>query len=198
MFYPFLPPSFGGLFFGSLKSYTVSSLQLLARWHRPSREALKERTGRHLGGEGVVTLTRGSGDAYLIVVPIEMWRAGICLAESQGRLVEADFMSFGPHRRTKQLYNQFPQKEAAVLAQLRTGKRPLNGYLKTTHLLPNSGSAGTGNSLALPYGMPKMERRKPRPGPSDKWKPNMKAVATSISFALKTGRLKNGHITVAE
>lgn len=45
---------------------------------------LKEQTGRHLGGEGVVTLSRGSRVTYLRVVSIKVRRTDMYLAENQG------------------------------------------------------------------------------------------------------------------
>jgi hypothetical protein len=98
----------------------------------------------------VETLTHGSGDTYLVVVPIEVWRAGMCLAEGQGRLMQVSvskllhvFWTTQTHQTALQ---SIPTERGGGPAPIANGKCPLNEYLKTTHLLPNSAREGTGNS----------------------------------------------------
>ena len=127
--------------------------------------------------------------------------------------MELDKALPGPHTRT--LYDNRTRREAAILAQLRSGYCRLNKYLHSIRAVESNrcecGQVETVQHVMIEcprWAVARREHLTPLgsranqlsyllggyqneqlDGPIDKWKPNMEAVLKSIDFAQATGRL---------
>jgi hypothetical protein len=131
-------------------------------------------------------------------------------------------MTFGEHVRkidaawpgshTRRMYDDLSKRQASILAQLRTGMTPLNGYLHNIRAaetnLCDCGEAAESREHFIFYCVRWSEQRKilgvwtcedklsrllggKSTTDTDDWKPDMDAVRAVISFTLATKRFEH-------
>jgi hypothetical protein len=117
-----------------------------------------------------------------------------------------------PGSHTRRMYDNLSKRQASILAQLRTGMTPLNGYLHNIRAAETNlcacGEAGESREHFIFHCVRWIEQRKilgvwtcednlsrllggKSTTDTDDWKPDMDAVRAVISFTLATKRFEH-------